>query len=57
MPKRERDLTGDLDIARSLLDEGLITKAAFRDTGIQAAAEKYDLERRNFGEYIIRQTR
>ena len=55
MPKRERDLTGDLDIARSLLDEGLITKAAFRD--IQASAEKYDLERRNFGEYIVRQTR
>ena len=45
----------DLHIAKSLLDDGLITKAAFRD--IQAAAEEYDLQRRNFGEYIVRQTR
>ena len=55
MAKRERDLKGDLDIARSLLDEGLITKAAFRE--IQAAAEEYDLQRRNFGKYIVGQTR
>ena len=45
----------DLNIAKSLLDDGLITKAAFRE--IQAAAEKHVLQRRNFGEYIVRQTR
>jgi ABC-type uncharacterized transport system permease subunit len=55
MAKRQRDLKMDLHIAKSLLDDGLITKAAFRD--IQAAAEEYDLQRRNFGEYIVRQTR
>jgi hypothetical protein len=56
--KRQRDLTrlkADLGIVRSLLDEGLITKAAFRE--IQAAAETYDLQRRDFGENIVRQTR
>jgi len=41
----------DLNIAKSLLDDGLITN------DIQAAAEEYDLQRRNFGEYIVRQTR
>ena len=45
----------DLNIAKSLLDDGLITKAAFRE--IQAAAETYDLQRRDFGENIVRQTR
>ena len=45
----------DLNIAKSLLDDGLITKAAFLD--IQASVEEYDLQRRNFGEYIVRQTR
>jgi hypothetical protein len=50
-----RDLKGDLGIARSLLEEGLITKTAFREIQVQAAAEKYDNQRRggrNFGEYI-----
>ena len=47
----------DLNIAKSLLDDGLITKAAFRE--IQATAEEYDRRRRNFGEYIrvVSQTR
>ena len=55
MAKRQRDLKMDLNIAKSLLDDGLITKAAFLD--IQASVEEYDLQRRNFGEYIVRQTR
>ena len=45
----------DLNIAKSLLDDGLITKAAFLD--IQASVEEYDLQRRNFGEYIVTQTK
>ena len=45
----------DLNIAKSLLDDKLISKAAFRE--IQATAEEYDRRRRNFGEYIVTQTR
>jgi len=55
MPKRQKDLNMDLNIAKSLLHDGLITKEAFRE--IQAAMETYDLQRRNFGEYIVGQTR
>ncbi len=39
MAKRQRDLKMDLNIAKSLLDDGLITKKAFRE--IQATAEEY----------------
>ena len=45
----------ELDIARSLLTEGLITKQALRE--IQAATEKYDHELRDFGEYRVGHTR
>jgi hypothetical protein len=45
----------ELDIARSLLTEGLITKQAFRE--IQAATEKYAHELRDFGEYRVGHTR
>ena len=52
MAKRQRDLKMDLNIARSLLDDGLITKKAFREN--QATAEEYDLQRSNFGKYKVR---
>jgi hypothetical protein len=55
MPKRQRDLTESLSIARSMLDQGLITTSAFRE--IEAATKKYDLQRRTFGRYIVGQTR
>ena len=42
----------DLNIAKSLLDDKLISKAAFRE--IQATAEEYDLQRSNFGKYKVR---
>ena len=45
----------ELDIARSLVAEGLITKQAFRE--IQATAEKYAHQLRDFGEYRVGHTR
>ncbi len=44
-------LETELDIARPLLQQGLISKAALREIeATEATTEKYEFQRRNFGD-------
>ena len=53
MTKRQRELKRGLEArARSLVDDGLITQAAFPAAEIEAATEMNSSAVRNFGKYL-----